>query len=267
VKALSKHSPGTLSIRIVFTKTARHFLQGQSAEQPLGSSILHLQNVDGIYDDDSEWGRNSEPWKRGRPILHIELRKCESLFPLASLMCSLLTWFRGWYVDSQIRGQSLHGRLPDGPRATDILVIAPLSMDGLAKIVNGQADSLLYSLVRAWDTDGTVDNAGKKRIIVAPAANSAMWKHPSLSSSFLFLLPCSGLLWSETGWQQWDIVTAKQIKVLEEEWGADNAGKSGWFEVLRPQDDKTLACGDVGIGAMRDWREIVKVIEDRLHLV
>jgi phosphopantothenoylcysteine decarboxylase len=37
--------------------------------------------------------------------------------------------------------------------------------------------------------------------------------------------------------------------------------------VLRPQDDKTLACGDVGIGAMKDWRDIVKVIEDRLGLV
>jgi phosphopantothenoylcysteine decarboxylase len=74
---------------------------------------------------------------------------------------------------------------------TDILVIAPLSMDGLAKIVHGQADSLLYSLVRAWDTDGTVDNAGIKRIIVAPAANSAMWKHPSQSP---FSIPTARLL-------------------------------------------------------------------------
>ena len=39
----------------------------------------------------------------------------------------------------------------------------------------------------------------------------------------------------------------------------------GWFEVLRPQQ-KTLACGDVGDGAMMEWTEIVKVVEERLGL-
>jgi phosphopantothenoylcysteine decarboxylase len=81
IRALARHSPGTLSIRVVFTRTARHFLQGQSHEQPLGSSLRFLPNVDGVYDDDSEWGPTQEPWKRGRPILHIELRKCMSPAP------------------------------------------------------------------------------------------------------------------------------------------------------------------------------------------
>jgi phosphopantothenoylcysteine decarboxylase len=36
--------------------------------------------------------------------------------------------------------------------------------------------------------------------------------------------------------------------------------------MLRPQE-KELACGDVGNGALKGWREIVKLIEERLHLL
>lgn len=64
-------------------------------------------------------------------------------------------------------------------------------------------------------------------------------------------------------------ITAKQIRVLAEDWGvveaADGTIESGWFEVLRPQE-KSLACGDVGDGAMKEWAEVVRIIEARLGL-
>lgn len=64
-------------------------------------------------------------------------------------------------------------------------------------------------------------------------------------------------------------ITAKQIRVLTEDWGvveaADGTIESGWFEVLRPQE-KSLACGDVGDGAMKEWTEVVRIIEARLGL-
>jgi phosphopantothenoylcysteine decarboxylase len=90
-------------------------------------------------------------------------------------------------------------------------------------------------------------------------------------------------------------ITAKQLRVLEEEWGVqgpsalktqqDDASApenlptpqetdqpsasqdegDGWFEVLRPQS-KVLACGDAGDGAMIEWPQIVTVIEERLGL-
>lgn len=135
-----------------------------------------------------------------------------------------------------------------------MLVIAPLSANTMAKIVGGMADNLLTSVVRAWDTEGMVEEGpgeGKrKRIVVAPAMNTAMWRHP---------------------------VTKTQLRVLEDDWGVrdgnekevDNgdagAENGGWFEVLRPME-KELACGDVGTGAMREWTEIVKVIEERFDL-
>lgn len=193
--ALSHHD---LSIRVILSASAAQFLQSQSAEQPSAASLLSIRNVEAIYRDEDEW---LQPWTRGAPILHIELRR--------------------W---------------------ADLLVIAPLSANSLAKLVHGMADSLVLSVARAWDTTGLVDGVrtglssglgmseGKKIIVVAPAMNTAMWLHP---------------------------VTAQQIRVLEDEWGA---ARGGWVRVLRPME-KELACGDVGSGAMQDWKDIVKVIE------
>ncbi|KAI0544907.1 putative flavoprotein [Xylaria curta] len=244
IQALSKYPSNQLSIRVVLTPSASRFLAGQSKEQPTVSGISNLPNVDAVYIDADEW---KVPWVRGAGILHIELRR--------------------W---------------------ADMLVIAPLSANTLAKIVGGFSDSLLTSVVRAWDPWGELDanpapaaaasatgttdistegtdvasrnrRLKKRRIIVAPAMNTAMWRHP---------------------------ITAKQLRVLEEEWGVqktvaptqpddgsapgtsqeNGADESdGWFEVLRPQS-KVLACGDAGDGAMLEWSQILTVIEERLGL-
>jgi len=53
----------------------------------------------------------------------------------------------------------------------DLLLVAPLSANTLAKMATGQADNLLTNVVRAWDRD--------KTIIVAPAMNTYMWYHPA----------------------------------------------------------------------------------------
>ena len=106
----------------------------------------------------------------------------------------------------------------------------------MAKMVAGISDSLLLSVLRVWDTTGMVEGReNPKRVVVCPAMNTAMWRHP---------------------------VTRTQLVVLEGEWGVE---KGGWVEVLRPVE-KELACGDVGDGAMREWREVVGVIEERLGL-
>ncbi|KIL90331.1 phosphopantothenoylcysteine decarboxylase [Fusarium avenaceum] len=134
-------------------------------------------------------------------------------------------WAQPWKRNAPI----LHIELR---RWADVLVIAPLSANTMAKIVNGLCDNLLTSVVRAWDVTGSIDGV-KKKIIVAPAMNTAMWNHP---------------------------VTKTQMRVLEEEWGGEN----GWFEVLRPVS-KNLACGDVGSGAMVPWEQIVEEIDKKIN--
>ena len=216
VQALSRY--GNLSIRIVLTTSAAHFLEGQSKEQPSLDDIQDMPNVDGIYKDVDEW---VNPWIRGAKILHIELRR--------------------W---------------------ADLMVVAPLSANTLAKVVGGLCDNLLLSTFRAWDTTGILDpphvvkgsariqeldddtdeedimkddGTKRKKIIVAPAMNTAMWFHP---------------------------VTKRHMELLEGEWNVENGG---WIEVCRPME-KVLACGDTGSGAMADWRGIVKMIEDEFEL-
>jgi phosphopantothenoylcysteine decarboxylase len=190
-KAISKLP--NVSIRIILTKSAEEFLQGQSSEQPAVDSLLHLTNVEGIHRDQDEW---QKPWTRGDKILHIELRR--------------------W---------------------SNVLLVAPLSANTMAKMTIGLADNLLLSVIRAWDTTGLIDvKATKPRIFVAPAMNTAMWRHP---------------------------ITRRQIKTLEEDWGADTEDGNGWITVLRPME-KELACGDVGDGAMMDWNEIVTIIQEHI---
>ncbi|KAL8660047.1 MAG: hypothetical protein Q9226_000125 [Calogaya cf. arnoldii] len=161
-------------------------------------TVHYLQSIPNVDSVFLDEDEWTEPWTRGAGILHIELRR--------------------W---------------------SDLLVIAPLSANSLAKMTTGLADNLLLSVVRAWDTTGAIDHTASavKKIIVAPAMNTAMWLHP---------------------------ITKKQMKILEEEWGTD--GKpGGWVEVLKPVE-KTLACGDAGSGAMREWTDIVSTIEERLSL-
>ncbi|QUC23407.1 uncharacterized protein UV8b_07648 [Ustilaginoidea virens] len=178
-----------LSIRLILTASAEHFLAGQADEQPTLAQVRRLPNVDGLYTDAAEWTR---PWTRGAPILHIELRR--------------------W---------------------ADLLMIVPLSANTMAKMVAGICDNLLLSVVRAWDHDGSIDGV-RKRIVVAVAMNTAMWRNP---------------------------LTARHIKTLEDDWGGDD----GWVQVLRPVS-KTLACNDVGEGAMVSWQEIVSEAEKKLGL-
>ncbi|XP_008808139.1 phosphopantothenoylcysteine decarboxylase-like [Phoenix dactylifera] len=52
----------------------------------------------------------------------------------------------------------------------DIMVIAPLSANTLAKIAGGLCDNLLTCIVRAWDYS--------KPLYVAPAMNTFMWNNP-----------------------------------------------------------------------------------------
>lgn len=149
-------------------------------------------------------------------------------------------WTKPWVRKDNI----LHIELR---RWADLMAIVPLSANSLAKLALGLSDDLISSVARAWDTSGTIDlprpevrypygEGARKGMIVAPSMNTAMWEHP---------------------------VTTRHLSLLEKDWGVQN---DGWVEVLRPQE-KTLACGDTGSGAMKDWREIVGVLEMRFGML
>jgi hypothetical protein len=52
----------------------------------------------------------------------------------------------------------------------DLLVIAPLDADNLAKMLDGHADTLLLEVLRGWDVS--------KRILLVPGMTTHMWENP-----------------------------------------------------------------------------------------
>ncbi|XP_025026223.1 phosphopantothenoylcysteine decarboxylase isoform X3 [Python bivittatus] len=55
-------------------------------------------------------------------------------------------------------------------RWADLLLVAPLDANTLAKIANGICDNLLTCVIRAWDLS--------KPLFFCPAMNTFMWEHP-----------------------------------------------------------------------------------------
>ena len=97
----------------------------------------------------------------------------------------------------------------------DVLLLAPLSANTLAKAANGLSDNLVTSVIRAWDWKN-------KKVFFAPAMNTYMWDN---------------------------IITQTHLGTL-----------TSWGAVLIPPISKTLACGDTGVGAMADIKDIVKAV-------
>ncbi|KAJ6260356.1 hypothetical protein Dda_4582 [Drechslerella dactyloides] len=158
--------PG-ISIRLMLTASSLLFLP------PLTSLLAATPNLDGIHLDHHEWpaALSPESYIAADPLPLAP--DSESERDLESVGFNSSIWTR-------VGDPILHIELR---RWADILLVAPLSANSLAKIVNGFSDNLLLSVVRAWDT--------AKPIACAPAMNTLMWEHP---------------------------VTAKQIAVLESEW-------------------------------------------------
>jgi phosphopantothenoylcysteine decarboxylase len=119
-------------------------------------------------------------------------------------------------------------------RWADILVIAPIDANTLAKLANGLSDNCLTCVWRAWDTN--------RPVVLAPAMNTLMWEHP-LTARHLCLLT-----------------------VEEAPAGLDVDSLIDWMNsrethlrIVAPMS-KRLACGDVGVGAMADVSMIVDAI-------
>ena len=96
----------------------------------------------------------------------------------------------------------------------DVLCVAPLSANSLAKMAGGLCDNLLTCVFRAWELKHTRGDIWDKPVVVAPAMNTLMWR-----SRF----------------------TALHLKTLRK-----------MSVSVVPPVSKRLACGDVGRGAMAD---------------
>jgi phosphopantothenoylcysteine decarboxylase len=141
-------------------------------------------------------------------------------------------------------------------RWADLLLIAPLDANTLAKLAAGLADNCLTCVWRAWDPH--------RPVILAPAMNTLMWEHPltarhlrQVAASQFVVLPLGG---SRAGPPE-DGTTNIIPEHLDSEqlmdWLNQNCPR---FRIVPPVS-KRLACGDVGVGAMASVAEIVNAVQ------
>lgn len=187
-----------ISVQLVVTKCAGHFLKG-----------LKIRKDVKIWRDEDEWANFSE-WNLNATttVSTCEPKKHKNPHEKMILHNELRKW-------------------------ADIMLLAPLSANTLAKIAHGISDNLLTSIIRSWGALLGVGGQPKKPIIVAPAMNTFMYTHP---------------------------LTGKQLKILslnEEGFG---------MEVLKPVE-KVLVCGDIGMGGMREWLDIVETMRKKIKAI
>ncbi|HEY7426313.1 MAG TPA: flavoprotein [Gemmataceae bacterium] len=123
-------------------------------------------------------------------------------------------------------------------RWADVLLIAPLDANTLAKIANGLADNCLTCVWRAWEPG--------RPVVLAPAMNTLMWQHPATGrhlrqiAADMGVAPPPGLSLNELM-----------------DWINDRAAR---LRIVAPEN-RQLACGDVGVGAMAALENIVAVMQ------
>lgn len=121
----------------------------------------------------------------------------------------------------------------------DLLIVAPLDANTLAKFALGLSDNFLTCLFRAWDFT--------RPVIFAPAMNTLMWQSPVTLRHLRQLLADRG-----------------DGRADDTAWTLDEAAavfaRLGPRLVLVPPQAKRLACGDLGIGAMAEVATIAEAV-------
>jgi phosphopantothenoylcysteine decarboxylase len=127
-------------------------------------------------------------------------------------------------------------------RWAEVLCIAPLDANTLAKLANGLSDNCLTCVWRAWDPG--------RPVVLAPAMNTLMWLHP-LTRRHLRQIS------ADTGGDFIpEMLDLDEIVVMMNR-------TSPRLRVVAPVS-KRLACGDVGVGGLAELDDITGAVESLL---
>jgi len=124
----------------------------------------------------------------------------------------------------------------------DLLLVAPLDANTLAKLAVGLCDNCLTCVWRAWDV--------AKPVVLAPAMNTLMWQHPFTRRHLKALAADAGAAHIPGHLDEAQLIA--QIN-----------DRSKTLRVVPPVS-KQLACGDTGVGGLADVADIVAAVRDML---
>jgi len=145
-----------------------------------------------------------------------------------------------WPTGGYTRGDDvLHIQLR---KWADLLLIAPLDANTLAKLALGLCDNALTCVWRAWDWS--------KPVVLAPAMNTLMWQHPFTKKHLRSLAADFGAAHIPGHFDEATLIA--QIN-----------DRAKYLRIVAPIS-KALACGDVGVGAMAEVEAVVAGVEAML---
>jgi phosphopantothenoylcysteine decarboxylase len=125
-------------------------------------------------------------------------------------------------------------------RWADLLLIAPLDANTLAKLAAGLCDNCLTCIWRAWDV--------ARPVVLAPAMNTLMWEHPATGRHLRQLAGDAGAGPEPAGLDREDLPV----------WINHTCRK---LRVVAPIS-KRLACDDIGVGAMAEIPDLVAAVAE-----
>ena len=152
--------------------------------------------------------------------------------------------WKGW---NRLGDPVLHIEIRDW---ADLFVISPLSAHTLAKIAQGLCDDTLSCVARAWDFSHGIRPG--KSMLLAPAMNTAMWDHPISQQQ---LVTIQGF-WKGHPEDKFFSINANAANESQQ-------FTLFGFKIIALQV-KTLACGELGNGALAPVEDILEAIEDSI---
>jgi phosphopantothenoylcysteine decarboxylase len=120
----------------------------------------------------------------------------------------------------------------------DVLAIAPLDANTLAKLAVGLCDNCLTCVWRAWDL--------AKPVVLAPAMNTLMWQHPFTRRHLRAIAADFG-------------AAHIPAHLVDEQLIAQINDRAKRLRIISPVV-KELACGDVGMGGLAEVESIVAAV-------
>jgi phosphopantothenoylcysteine decarboxylase len=129
-------------------------------------------------------------------------------------------------------------------RWAELLLVAPLDANTLAKFAAGLADNCLTCVWRAWEPG--------RPVVLAPAMNTLMWENRLTTRHLLSIAADAGIALNESK------VELNLEAVVD---GINQNVKS--LRVVPPVS-KRLACGDVGVGALAPLEDIQAAVQGAL---
>jgi phosphopantothenoylcysteine decarboxylase len=124
----------------------------------------------------------------------------------------------------------------------DVLVVAPLDANTLAKLAVGLCDNCLTCVWRAWDP--------ARPVVLAPAMNTLMWENPFTRRHLRSLAADAG-----AGHIPGHLDGPQLIAQIND--------RSKTLRIVPPVE-KRLACGDVGPGGLAEVADVVAAVREML---